>query len=112
MKLERDKQCYENLVWTLAIGVGLTFAAALTRYLLPSFPSRLQIAFFIFLTIFVECWIKPELKVKPKFLAALLTCACTLGAILLVRWQTEGLCPHTWPQCSEPIYAWRKAWGL
>jgi hypothetical protein len=91
---------------------ALSGAAALSRLCMPSISSRLQIAAFCFLAVGIEWFIKPELGKKPSVMVALLTCACTTAAILLVRWHTEGLCPHTWPQCTDPIYAVRKSWGI
>jgi hypothetical protein len=92
--------------------LALSGAAALSRFCIPSISSRLQIAAFCFLAVGIEWFIKPELGKKPSVMVALLTCACTAAAILLVRWHTEGLCPHTWPQCTDPIYAVRKSWGV
>lgn len=92
--------------------IGLTILAALSRYTLTSTESRRQIAAFWLVVICVERYLKPRVGLKPHWLPALFTCACTTGAIVLVRWQIKGLCPHTWPQCPSPVLALRTSIGV
>lgn len=97
---------------TLALFLTIVSLAALTRYFLTETESRLQIFIFASLAAFVEWIVKPSLGMRPQLPIAFLTGVCSAAAIVLVRWHLEGLCPHTWPQCPDPIYAVRKSWGI
>lgn len=97
---------------SIAIFVAVVSFAALSRYLLTEIETRLQILVFLILAVCVEWIVKPLLGVRSQWLLAILTGLCSTIAIILVRWYLEGLCPHTWPQCPNPIYAIRKSWGI
>lgn len=105
--------CMKPKHWgALALFLAIVSFAALSRYFLTETESRLQIFIFASLAAFVEWIVKPSLGMRPQLPLALLTGVCSAAAILLVRWHLEGLCPHTWPQCPDPIYAVRKSWGI
>jgi hypothetical protein len=87
----------------VAFLIGLASLAALSRYTLTFTESRWQIAAFWLVVVCAEWYVKPRVGIKPQWLLALSTCACTTGAIILVRWHIKGLCPHTWPQCPSPM---------
>ncbi len=84
---------------------GIIGLAALTRFWLTETESRTQILVFCSLTACVEWGVKPLLGMRPRLVVALFTGVGAAGAILIVRWHLEGLCPHTWPQCPDPVYA-------
>lgn len=105
--------CMKPKHWgALALFLAIVSFAALSRYFLTETESRLQIFIFASLAAFVEWIVKPSLGMRPQLPLALLTGVCSAAAIVLVRWHLEGLCPHTWPQCPDPIYAVRKSWGI
>lgn len=99
-------------IWSFALSLAVVIFAALSRYILTETESRLQIMAFSSLAFCVEWIVKPSLGVTPRWSSALLTGLCSTAAIILVRWHLEGLCPHTWPQCPDPIYVVRKSWGI
>lgn len=92
--------------------LGLTSLATLSRYMLTSTESRLQIGAFCLVVAFAEWYLKPRMHLKPHWLLAVLNCVCTTGAIVAVRWHIEGLCPHTWPQCPRPMSALLTSLGI
>jgi hypothetical protein len=97
---------------SFALLVAIIAAAGLSRLTLTEIESRKQIIVFWILAIVIEAVIKPRLRVKRSLWIAFLTALCATGAILLVRWYLKGFCPHTWPQCPDPIYAFRKSLGI
>ena len=101
----------ENLI-SLTSLVALTALAAVSRSSLPKLESRLQILIFLTLAGLVEWVVKPHVGAQSRWAAAVVTGLFTTGAIVLVRWSSEGLCPHAWPQCADPIAAYVKLIGL
>ncbi len=94
-----------NLLVSLTLVLALSGLAALSRYQLATVLSRHQIAAFAVAAVSVELLIKPRLGIRPSWLMAIATTACTTAAIIATRWSMKGLCPHTWPRCPDPIAA-------
>ena len=92
-----------NLLVSLALVLALSGLAALSRYLLPTVLSRHQIAAFVIAAGAVELLIKPRFGVRPTWPAFVLTASCTTSTIIATRWSMQGLCPHTYPQCPDPV---------
>lgn len=99
-------------MFTLAQVTALTALAALSRHALPQTQSRVHILVFLLLAGLTEWGVRSASGLKPRLRVAILTGACTTGSILLVRWLREGLCPHTWPQCPDPLSAYSKMLGF
>lgn len=97
---------------SIALLLTITCMAALSRFLLTETESRKQIIAFWVLSACAGGVLKLTLGLRRSWPLALLTGTTATAAILLVRWHLEGLCPHTWPQCPDPIYAIRKSWGI
>jgi predicted cobalt transporter CbtA len=105
-------QVSREMVISIAVIMALSALAALSRYSFIHTESRVQITAFWILSGFAEWGLKPLLGIEPKLAIWLITGVCTTSTILLVRWSLEGLCPHTWPQCPDPIDAYGRILGL
>jgi hypothetical protein len=100
-------------IWVSLITlVAFATLASVSRYSLPKLESRVQILIFLMLTGLAEWLVKPLVGVQPTWGAAVITALSTTSAIVLVRWLREGLCPHVWPQCIDPIAAYVRLIGF
>jgi hypothetical protein len=92
--------------------IALTGLATLSRLWFTETETRLQIAAFLAFAVCVEWVLKPRIGIRPKWPLMIITGCFTTGAIILTRWHLKGLCPHTWPQCPEPLEALLALSGL
>ncbi|WP_221420144.1 hypothetical protein [Novosphingobium chloroacetimidivorans] len=103
-----SRQALISLVLLLLI----VWAAVLSRLALTETESRKQILAFWVLAVTVEALVKPTLRLRSNLWMAILTGLCVTCAIVSVRWYLKGFCPHTWPQCRNPILDLVKSFGI
>lgn len=84
----------------LALAILLVLSAVWSRYTFQETESRFQI-FLLWIFAFVVEWgLKPTYGTRPDWRVFLAICFLAAGAVIAVRSKVEGLCPHTWPDCS------------
>lgn len=106
-----DRMSRQALI-SITLLLALVGAAVLSRLTLTEVESRKQIFAFCCLTLIIEMLVKPTLRIRPNLWVALLTGLCATCAIVAVRWHLKGFCPHTWPQCRDPIRELVKSFGI
>jgi hypothetical protein len=85
----------------IALAFGMT--AALSRCVLTTVESRLQMAAFIYAVAVNEWLAGPARGRNPSIAWALINAFAAIAAILAVRWNLEGLCPGVTRARCSPI---------
>jgi hypothetical protein len=79
----------------VAVAVCFAVLAALTRDVFRYIETRVQILFFVGVAAAYEWLWKPQSGRSPSTGSLFANALVAIAALLMVRWQLEGLCPGT-----------------